>query len=81
MCSLLSVLWAGANAFEMAGIDLPTKLFWANLQYLAFSFVPLACLAMVLRFSGKDQFLTPKKVLPFSALGIGCIAPIPTRSW
>jgi len=65
MCSLLSVLWAGANAFEMAGIDLPTKLFWANLQYFAFSFVPLACLAMVLRFSGKDQFLTFKKALPF----------------
>jgi len=68
MCSLLSALWAGANAFEMAGIDLPTKLFWANLQYLAFSFVPLACLAMVVRFSGKDQFLTLKKALPFLAI-------------
>lgn len=65
ICSFLSVLWAGANTFEMAGIDLPTKLFWANLQYFAFSFVPLACLAMVVRFSGKDRFLSPKKVLPF----------------
>jgi len=58
LCSLVSALWAGANALEIAGNDLPTKLFWANIQYLAFSMVPLTCLAMVLRFSGKDRFLT-----------------------
>lgn len=68
LCSLLSALWAGANTLEIAGAALSTKLFWANIQYLAFSFVPLACLAMVLRFSGKDRFLKAKWVLPFLVL-------------
>ncbi|HWP69109.1 MAG TPA: histidine kinase N-terminal 7TM domain-containing protein [Rectinemataceae bacterium] len=70
LCSLVSALWAGANALEIAGGDLQTKLFWANIQYLAFSFVPLTCLAMVLRFSGKDRFLTIKKSLPFFIIPI-----------
>ena len=70
LCSLLSALWAGANALEIAGSDLSTKLFWANVQYAAFAFVPLACLAMVLRFSGKDRFLTIKKSLPFFVIPI-----------
>ena len=64
LCSLVSAMWAGANAFEIAGIDLSTKLFWANLQYIAFSMVPLTCLAMVLRFSGKDRFLTWRRSVP-----------------
>lgn len=70
LCSLVSALWAGANALEIAGSDLSTKLFWANIQYIAFSFVPLACLAMVLRFSGKDRFLTIKMSLPFFIIPI-----------
>ncbi len=64
LCTMVSAMWAGANAFEIAGIDLSTKLFWANLQYTAFSMVPLTCLAMVLRFSDKDRFLTWSRSLP-----------------
>jgi len=30
----LAALWSFANGLEMAGTDLPTKLFWANVQYL-----------------------------------------------
>ena len=29
---LTALVWAVANGLEMAGMDLPTKLFWANLQ-------------------------------------------------
>jgi len=31
---LVAMVWSLANALEMAGTDLPTKLFWANVQYL-----------------------------------------------
>lgn len=63
-CSLIGCLWASANALEMAGSDLPTKLVWANLQYLAYGFSPVAWLAMVFRFSGRDRFLSARTLAP-----------------
>lgn len=35
ICMLLASLWSAANALEMAGTDLGTKLLWANMQYFS----------------------------------------------
>ena len=45
---LFATLWSLANALEMAGADLATKLFWANVQYLSYGALPLAWLVLVL---------------------------------
>lgn len=58
---LLVMLWSGGNALEMAGADLPTKLFWADLQYFAYCYSPLALLALSMRFTGYDKWLRNKK--------------------
>jgi PAS domain S-box-containing protein len=55
VCGFLGALWAASNGLEMAGADLATKLLWANVQYFAYAFSPLAWLALVFRFSGKDR--------------------------
>ncbi len=51
-----------ANALEMAGTDLPTKLFWANVQYLVYAALPLAWLALVLQYTGRGAWLTPRRL-------------------
>ncbi len=57
---LLVTVWSGGNLLEMSGMDLPTKLFWANVQYFAYCFSPLALLALCMRFTGYDKWLHKK---------------------
>lgn len=57
---LLVTIWSGGNALEMAGVDLATKLFWANIQYFAYCFSPLALFALCMRFTGYDRWLQKK---------------------
>ena len=57
---LLVTIWSGGNALEMSGVDLATKLFWANVQYFAYCFSPLSLLALCMRFTGYDKWLQTK---------------------
>jgi PAS domain S-box-containing protein len=59
---LTVVVWAVANALEMAGTDLPTKLFWANVQYLCYGALPLAWLALALQHTGHGAWLTRRRL-------------------
>ena len=59
---LLAVVWALANALEMAGTDLPTKLLWANVQYLCYVTIPLAWLALSLEHTGRGEWLTRRNL-------------------
>lgn len=56
-------IWSGANALEMAASNFPTKLFWANVQYLAYCFSPVTLLALCMRFTGYDKWLQNRKIL------------------
>jgi len=60
---LTAAVWAASNALEMAGTDLPTKLFWANVQYLVYATLPLAWLALVLQSTGRRAWLTPRRLV------------------
>jgi PAS domain S-box-containing protein len=57
-----SVVWTLANGLEMAGTDLPTKLFWANVQYLCYVILPLAWLALTLQYTGRKEWLTRRNL-------------------
>jgi hypothetical protein len=59
---LLAVVWSLANALEMAGTDLPTKLFWANVQYLCYVTLPVAWLALSLQYTRRDEWLTRRNL-------------------
>ena len=58
---LLVTVWSVGNTLEMAGADLPTKLFWANIQYFAYCYSPIALLALSMRFTGYDKWLRSRK--------------------
>ncbi|HBY98105.1 MAG TPA: hypothetical protein DEP84_29880 [Chloroflexi bacterium] len=59
---LAVVAWTLANALEMAGTDLSTKLFWANVQYLSYVPVSTAWLALALQYTGRDEWLTRRNL-------------------
>ena len=58
----LAALWSFANGLEMAGTDLATKLFWANVQYLCYTTIPVAWLALALQISGRGEWLTRRNL-------------------
>lgn len=67
-CLVFTALWSIGNAMEIAGADLPTKLFWANIQYFAYCYLPVALLSLCLEFSDFDHWVNSKKVLWFALL-------------
>lgn len=62
--SMMAVtIWSFANVLEMSGANLPTKLFWANIQYLAYCFSPVTLMALCLEFTGHERWIRSKKFL------------------
>jgi hypothetical protein len=54
--------WSIPNALEMTAVELPTKLFWANVQYIAYCFSPVSLLILCMEVTGY-QFKHKKKYL------------------
>lgn len=61
-------LWAAANALEMAGVTLPVKVFWANIQYIFYAFAPLIWLIMVFEFTEREELVNKKNIILFSII-------------
>ncbi|MBI4317277.1 MAG: hypothetical protein HY675_02205 [Chloroflexi bacterium] len=60
---VIAVTWSLGNTLEMTGVELPTKIFWANVQYLAYSASPVGWLALGVQFSGRPTWLTRNRRL------------------
>ncbi|WP_434510690.1 histidine kinase N-terminal 7TM domain-containing protein [Desulfitobacterium sp. AusDCA] len=61
-------IWSAGNALEMASLDFSTKLFWANVQYIAYCYSPVTLLAMSMEFTGYDQWVYNKQILWLAVL-------------
>ncbi|MBC3804251.1 PAS domain-containing protein [Acetobacterium fimetarium] len=59
----IGTLWSVANAMEISALTLEHKLFWANLQYIAYALAPVAWIIMVLQVSEKSHWVTKKNIL------------------
>jgi PAS domain S-box-containing protein len=55
-------VWALGYAFELSGSGLPTKIFWAKVEYLGIVTVPLAWLAFALQYTGREGLLTRRNL-------------------
>lgn len=60
---LVVTIWCVGNTLEMSGIELETKLFWANIQYIAYCYSPVTLLSLCMEFTGYDKWLRSKKIL------------------
>jgi diguanylate cyclase (GGDEF)-like protein/PAS domain S-box-containing protein len=71
----LSTSWVIGSIFELLSVNLYTKLLWADLQYLPIVFLPVACLAMALDYTGNRAWLTRRNIsalsiVPLLSLGL-----------
>jgi diguanylate cyclase (GGDEF)-like protein/PAS domain S-box-containing protein len=66
----LSTAWTIESALELISPSLSSKLLWADLQYLSICFLPVACLALALDYTGNRSWLTRRNL---SAL---CVIPL-----
>ncbi|TMC94653.1 MAG: response regulator [Chloroflexi bacterium] len=57
---LAVAVWTLGYALELAGGDIPTKLFWLDVEYLGIVIVPVAWLALALQYTGRTKWLTPR---------------------
>lgn len=60
---LIVTLWSIPNALEMSATVLDVKLFWANIQYIAYCFSPVALLILCLEFSCYEKYVNFRKLL------------------
>ena len=68
LCMVILTLWSSSNALEMSGADLSTKLFWANMQYFSYCYLPVALIALSMEFTGFDRWVKNGKVLWLAVL-------------
>jgi len=54
---LLAEFWIAGQALEMAALDLATKIFWANLQYIPITLISISYLYLALQFTGHERWL------------------------
>lgn len=59
----VGALWSVANALELSALTLEHKLFWANIQYIAYSLVPVAWIVMALQLSEYERWIKKKNLL------------------
>lgn len=74
-------IWSSANALEMSGADLTTKLFWANMQYIAYCYSPVTLLALSMQFTGYDQWIRNRKGLWIAVIPTIIILLVWTDGW
>src|SRR5258706_8307867 len=55
---LCSAVWAICYALELSSHTLGQMLFWIDLEYLGISFIPAAWIVFIIKFIGKNEWLT-----------------------
>lgn len=81
LCMFVVTIWSAANALEMAATDLPTKTFWANMQYIAYCYSPVTLLAMCMQFTGYDYWVKSKKIVWLAILPTIIVILMWTNHW
>ena len=56
-CLLFEILWTIGSGMEAMGLDLKTKLFWSNAQYIPVALCPVMWLFMVFQFCGYEKWI------------------------
>src|SRR3990172_437180 len=53
-----AAVWSFSYALELAGADLPTRLFWNKFQYFGAAILPVGWLIFALQYTGHERWLT-----------------------
>lgn len=74
-------LWSLANAMEMTELTLQTKLFWGNVQYIAYCYSPLALVMLCMDYTGYNRYIKSKKAIWLAVLPTIIILLVWTNSY
>lgn len=72
--SMGGATWAAGYVFELCSRDIPTALFWANLQYIGLCSLPPAFLSFALLHTGRVQRFRAREM---ALLGFGLVTTVP----
>ena len=81
LCMAIGTLWSCANALEISALTLEHKLFWANLQYVAYSLGPVAWLLTSCQFTGRAHWLRRKSIFALFIIPVITILLVWTDPW
>lgn len=70
LLTLGAAIWANGYALEIASLALPTKIFWAKVQYFGIVSVPLGWLLFSYTYTGRSSWVTPNRIFLLALLPI-----------
>jgi len=71
--------WEISYIFQLAGTDLPTKIFWNKVMFLGVAATPVAWLTFALEYTGRKTWINPRRLAMLSILPIFTIIIIFTN--
>lgn len=79
--TMASLVWSVANALEFMGTNLPTKIFWANVQYISYNIIPISWIVMTLQHTGTDRWLTRRRFYLLLVIPVLTVILVWTNDW
>jgi signal transduction histidine kinase len=73
--------WAMFYALEIIAVDLASKMFWAQLQYIGLVFIPVCWLVFALLYSGHEGWFSRKRFLALSIFPVIILLLVFTNSF
>ncbi|HEX2986653.1 MAG TPA: histidine kinase N-terminal 7TM domain-containing protein [Chloroflexota bacterium] len=78
---LLVTLCCLASALETIVEGLPSKLFWANVQYFSYAFLPVTMIMGALEYTGRDHLLTRRRLVLLCVIPAITLTLLWTNDW
>jgi PAS domain S-box-containing protein len=78
---LMISVWALAYGFELASYSLDSMLFWINLEYLGIALVPAFWIVFVIKFIGKDSWITTTNLSIIFCIPLITLLLVWTNDW
>ena len=73
--------WTFTRALEAAAVGIPSKVFWAKLEYLGIVSVPVLWAIFTLRYSHQDRWLTRRNVALLWLVPVISLGMVATNEW
>ena len=74
-------IWSLSYGFELLSTTLEQMLFWQNIEYLGIVFIPVFWLLFILKFTGRDKYLTIKNFIWILSIPVITLLMVWTNSF
>ena len=78
---LVIAIWAITYAFELSSKTLEEMLFWINIEYVGIALLPAIWIIFILKFIGKDKWLTNLNIFLIFVPGVLTLLFVWTNHW